>query len=181
MEIDPSAVVRKRAALVTLGGTDYRIEARSAAEWLMPILEGDWSTIVPGMVDAPDGGDLEDLFDHLTDGTIGHEECQSAARDALTAVAGIKWWAAVKLIHAAARDPGAFGELRLSGIDIETAPLGAVIAALYRIYTRDRAEKDVTKFDNALMETPAGVSAEERYDEQAATDAFEDLFASRRR
>lgn len=180
MDIDPAAVVKARSVVVTLGGGDYRINARPAVGWLIPILESDWADVVPGMLDEALGtATLDDVFDQLSDGTLTTGECQKAAQDALSAVAGVHWWSAARLIHVAARDPSAIGELRLSGIDLDTAPLGAVIAALYRIYTRDRDAKDVRKFDAELAKPPPGVSAAQRYDEQAAAQAFEDLYAAR--
>lgn len=180
MDIDPVAVVRPRPVVVTVGGKDYRIDARPAAGWMVPILEKDWADIVPGMLDAALTGTLDDLYDALADGEVESAQCARAAQDALTITAGVPWWSAVKLIHAASADPGAIGELRLSGIDLTTAPLGAVVAALYRIYTRDREKKDVTKFDAELARTPVGVSAvDSRYDEQAAANAFESMFARR--
>lgn len=181
MDIDPGSVVRCRPVLVTLGGHDYRVPARGAGDWLMAILEKGWADIVPGMLDAAlDGKSLDQLYDEMTDGVVTAAECQAAAKEALDAVAGVRWWAAVKLIHAAARDPAAFGELRLSGVDLAAAPLGAVIAGLYRIYTRDQEPKQVAKFDAELMKLPPGVSAAELYDEQAAAASFEQMFTARR-
>ena len=177
MDIDPAAVVRRRPVVVTLAGTDYRIPALSATEWLMHILERSWADVVPGLLEQADH--LDDLYDLLNDGTVTTAECVAAAKDALSSAAGVDWWVAARLVHAAAADPGAFGELRLAGTDLDTAPLGAVIAALYRIYTRDRERKDVDKFEAELTRTPPGMSAAERYDEQAAGQAFEDFFAAR--
>lgn len=180
MEIDPAAVVKPRSVVVTLGGGDYRITARPAGEWLLPILEKGWADIVPGMLDAPDGTrSLDDLYDDLTDGTVTTAECEKAAQEAVSAVSGVTWWVAVKLIHAAAQDPAAIGELRLSGVDLAAAPLGAVVAGLYRIYTRDKDAKEISKFDGELMRTPPGVSAAERFDEEAAAQSFEQMYAQR--
>jgi hypothetical protein len=177
MQIDPAAVVRCRPVVVALGGVDYRIPALPAVDWLMKILERSWSDVVPGMLEQTDT--LDDLYDQLNDGTVTSAECEAAAKDAVSSVAGVDWWVAARLVHSAAQDPAAFGELRLAGTDLDTAPLGAVIAALYRIYTRDREAKDVRKFEAELTRTPPGVSAAERYDEQAAGQAFEDMFAER--
>lgn len=176
MEIDPAAVIRCRSVHVSVGGVDYRIAARGAGDWMMAILDQGWADIVPGMLDA--GPVLDRLYDDLTDGTVSTSDCEKAAQEALSAIAGVPFWVAVKLIHAASRDPAAIGELRLSGVDLGTAPLGAVVAGLYRIYTRDREQKDITKFDAELMRMPPGMMAE-RYDEQAASDAFEQAYRQR--
>lgn len=180
MKIDPAAVVKCRPVLVDLGGTDYRIGPRPAGDWLVPILEKGWAAIVPGMLDAlPAGRTLDDLYDDLTAGAITTTECEKAAQDAVSAVSGLKWWAAVKLIHAGASDPGVIGELRLSGVDLSAAPLGAVVAGLYRIYTRDQDPKDAAKLDAELMRPPAGVSAADRFDEAEAAEMFERAFSAR--
>lgn len=181
MKIDPAAVVRCRPVLVELGGVDYRIGPHPAGEWLQPILEKGWAAIVPGMLDdaVPADRTLDDLYDELTDGTITTADCEKAAQDAVSAVSGMKWWAAVRLIHAGASEPGVIGELQLSGVDLTTAPLGAVVAGLYRIYTRDQDPKDVAKLDAELTRTPPGVSAAERFDEAEAAEAFERMFSGR--
>jgi hypothetical protein len=178
VEIDPEAVIRCRPVIVTLGGADYRIAARPAVQWLRALLAMGWPDVVPGMLDDA-AGDLEALYDRLNDGEVTASECEAAAKDAVTATAGLPWWVAVRLVHISAADPAAIGELQLSGINLETAPLGAVAAALYRIYTRDREAKDVAKFDAALMNDPPGVSAAERFDEDRAAAAFEQMFAAR--
>lgn len=162
--------------LVELGGHEYRIPPTPAAQWMLTILEGGWADIVPGMCE----GDLDELHDAIASGAVPTDECESSAQDALTAAAGVDWWVAVKLIHSAAADPAAFGELRTSGLDVESAPLGAALVSLYRIYTRDKDRKDVAKVDLELEKLPPGVSAvEARYDPAAAAAAFEKQFAAR--
>lgn len=176
MEVAGSALIVPRAVRVILGGEQYRIPARPAADWMTVLLDKDLADIVPGMLE----GDLDALWDRVFDGDVTTEECEQAAKEALSAVAGTPWWVAVKLVHSAAADPGVIGELRSSGADITTLPLGAVLAALYRIYTRDREPKDVAKVDAEIAKLPPGVSAvTARYNPAAAAAAFEERFAER--
>lgn len=176
MDVAGGALIVPRPVVVELGGGEYRIPALPATEWMLALLEKDWADIVPGMCE----GDLEELHDAIAYGDVSVEECQRAAQDAVTAAAGLDWWAAVKIIHSGAVDPAAMGELRTSGLNMAEAPLAAVVVALYRIYTRDKDPKDVAKLDAELMKLPPGVSAvEARYDPDAAAAAFESRFAAR--
>lgn len=175
MEVAASALIIPRAVRVVLGGEQYRIPALPAADWMIVMLDRVWSDIVPGMLE----GDSDALFDRILFGEVTSAECEEAAKQALSAVAGTPWWVAVKLVHAAAAQPAVMGELRSSGADVTTLPLGAVLAALYRIYTRDREPKEVAKVDAELDKLPPGVSAVARYNETAAADSFERQYAAR--
>ncbi len=178
MQVAGGALIIPRAVLVDLGGREYRIPALPAAPWMLVLLEKGWADIVPGMCE----GDLDHLYDALVDGDITTTECEQAAKDAVSAVAGCDWWVAVKLLHSAVADPATMGELRMSGVDPTVAPLGAALVALYRIYTRDKERKDIAKVDAELDKLPAGMSAiETRYDPDVAADAFEQQFAARNR
>lgn len=176
MEVDGAALIVPRSVLVDLGGREYRIPARPASDWMLTLLEGGWSDVVPGMCE----GELDDLHDQIALGIISTDECEDAAKDAVTAAAGVDWWVAVRLVYSATADPAAFGELRSSGLDVASAPLGAALVSLYRIYTRDKDQKDVAKVDYELAKLPPGVSAvETRYKPDAAAAAFEAQFAAR--
>jgi len=172
MQFDPVAAMQLWAVEVELAGRWYRIAPRPAAEWITTIMQDGWLEIVPGWCDESD-----DLDEAMCDGTVGVDECVRAAQDALAENAGTLWWAAVRLIHMAAGD--GLGELWLSGMDPRTVPLGAVIHATYRLYTREMNKSQRAQLDMRLEQTPPGVSAEERYDEQRAADMFEQMAARR--
>lgn len=175
MRIDAVAALRMWAVQVDLGGQSYRIAPRPAVEWMTAVLEGQWLDIVPGWLEV----DADYIDDGLQDGTITYVECVAAARDALAQMAGTMWWAAARLICSAARDPDTAGELWLAGVDPGRVPLGAVIAATYRLYTREASAADRARLDMDLERTPPGVSAEERYDPAAAAAGFAALAAAR--
>jgi hypothetical protein len=176
VDVDGAACIVPRSVAVELGGREFRIPAAPAAPWMLTLLEGGWADIVPGML-VGDG--LDALHDDIADGVVTTEQCEQAARDVVSTVAGCPWWSAAKLLHSAAADPAAMGELRMSGADPEVVPLGAALVALYRIYTRDKEKKDIAKLDAELDKLPPGVSAAERYDPAVAADAFERMMAAR--
>lgn len=178
MEVSGGALIVPRKAYVEVGGREYVIPARPAQDWMLLLLEDDWADIVPGLCE----GDLAALDEDLVVGRVTTADCEHAAKDVVTAVAGCNWWTAVRLIHSAAADPAAFGELRAGGLDLSVAPLGAALVTLYRIYTKDHDRKDVAKIDAELARPPEGVSAvESRYNADAAAAAFEAQFARRNR
>lgn len=175
MKVAGGALIVPRPVYVALAGREYRIPPLPAARWMLVLLEQGWADIVPGLCE----GDLDELYEDLDYERVSALECERAAQDAVTATAGVEWWTATKLLHSAASDPAAFGELRSSGLDVETAPLGAVLVALYRIYTRDKERGDVAKVDMELAKPPPTVTARSRYNPDAAAAAFESAFASR--
>ena len=176
MEVSGAALIRQRAVLVDLGGQTYRIAARPAGDWMLALLDGGLADVVPGMLE----GDLDALYEALDSGEVSSAECEAAAQDAVSAAAGCPWWVAYRLIASAASDAAAMGELRLSGADPGVIPLGAALVSLYRIYTRDRDRKETAKFEMDLLKLPPGVSAvDARYDEAAAAQQFDLMFAAR--
>jgi hypothetical protein len=176
VEIAAGALIVPRRVRVNLAGHTYFIPALPAARWMVVLLEKGWEAVVPGMLE----GDLDALWNLIMESDDGLAECEKASQDAITAAAGCPWWSAVRLLHSAAADAGVMGELRSTGADLNVLPLGAVLATLYRIYTRDKEPKDVAKVDHELDRLPPGVSAvEARYDPAAAADSFERQFAAR--
>lgn len=154
---------------VTIGGRIYRIPALPAVDW-MTVLSGQhtWLDIVPGLLD--DAGD--ELDDDLEDGAVTHEHLVTAAKDAVEVASGVRWWTAVRLVHAAGH---VGGDLALAGIDLTAVPFGAALQAVYRIYTRHASEAQMARVDNELTRLPEGVSAREAFDEERAADAFEQM------
>lgn len=169
---DPVAALDVWAIEVQLGDDWYRIPPMPAAAWIAAILDESWLDIVPGWCENSDT-----LDDGLDDGTITAVDCVKAARDAVAEAAGTLWWTAIRLVHLAAGD--AMGELLLAGIDLHTVSLGAVVQAVYRLHTRETSKAQRAKLDGQLDQTPAGVSAEQRYNPQQAANAFEQMAARR--
>jgi hypothetical protein len=172
MRFDPEAGLRCWPVHVDVAGRTWTIPARPAADWMAAVLTG-WLDVVPGL--TADAYPLDDLLD---DGTVGYDDCVSAARDALEAAAGCRWWTAQRLIHAACDWATVGGELLLSGVNPGSAPLGAVLAAAYRAATRHADTTQRARLDLELDKPPAGVPVADWFDEAEAADAFMALAAA---
>lgn len=172
MRFDPEAGLRCWPVDVDVGGRTWTIPALPAADWMAAALTG-WLDIVPGLVDQPAA--LDDVLD---DGTVSYDDCVAAARDALEAAAGCRWWVALRLVHTVCDWATVGGELLLRGVDPGTAPLGAVLAAAYRAATRNADDPQRARIDLALDRPPEGVPVDEWFDEDAAADAFMALAAA---
>jgi hypothetical protein len=171
MQIDPAAALALWAVDVDLVDRVYTIPALPASEWVLAILAGSWADIVPGLI-----ADRDDLDDLILDGEVTSADCEAAARDALAAASGLKWWTAVRLARAAA-ETWIGSELALRGLDPSRMPLGAYLAATYRAAAREMEDSKRAQLDMELDRPPKGVSAAERFDETAAADAFMELAA----
>lgn len=166
MHLDPLAGLKCWSVDVDIGDRTYSVPAQPAAVWLLPILNGSWTDIVPGLLDDP--GDLADL---ILDGTVTYEQVRDAARDALAAAAGMKWWIAAQLAHAVAGSWVA-AELALHGVDPDRVSLGAWLAAAHRTATREMDKADRARFEFDLERPPEGVAPEEWFDEDEAAAGF---------
>lgn len=172
VDIDPVAVLRCWPVDVEVGGQTYTIPAMPAREWLVPILEGTWLDIVPGML----GGDAkaEELRDRLVGGTVPYEECKTAAKEALAVAAGTRrFWTARELARAAMVS-WVVGDLIVNGVDLDQVSLAAFLAAAYRTATVNMKQSDRDKFDMDLDRPPRGVPVEEWFDEEEASQGFLD-------
>lgn len=166
MRFDAEAGLRCWPVVVDLADRTWTVPALPAADWMAAVLAG-WLDVIPGL--ATDSAALDDLLD---DGAIGYTDCVTAARDALEAAAGCRWWTALRLVHAVCDWDGIGGELLLRGINPGVAPLGQVLAAAYRVATRHADPAQRARIDLELDKPPAGVPAAVWFDEDAAAEAF---------
>lgn len=163
MDFDPDA--RRLAGIdVELGGVWHTIPARPAGDWIRA-LRNNWTGMLLELIDTPV------LDDALFDGNITTGELTAAARDALTAAAGVRWSVATRLIGFG-QGPEAGGELILRGVDAEQVSLGTYVLACYSIATRHQDTKRRAEIDMELQLPPAGVDAEDWYDEDEAATGF---------
>lgn len=171
MNIDPTASLKRWAVTVDLGGRRWRIPPHGAGVWLQA-LRGSYSQVVPGLLEL-DSDDQDELLDMLMDGRLRIDECREAARDAIGAVSGMKWWAATRLASYLMQEWGTLGGALLTrGIDLETQPLGAVLTISYRLLLENcKGEPERQKLDIELMKVPPGVAIEQMIDQRAATAA----------
>lgn len=167
MDIDPVAVLQCWAVEVDVGEHVYTIPALPASAWLLPILEGGWIDIVPGLL-----VDADQLRDDLVDGLVPYEECRTAAQAALAMAAGTRrWWAATSLAKATMAS-WVGGDLVLHGVDLDRVPLAAYLAAAYRAATANMDKVARGRFDMDLNRPPPGIAPEEWFDEEEAEQGF---------
>lgn len=178
MNIDPVASLRRWAVAVELAGREFRIPPLGADVWLMAV-QGAYVRIVPGMFEL-DGDAQDDLLDLMLAGRLSVAECQGAARDAIAAAAGMKWWAAVRLSSYALQEWGTIGgALLIRGVDPQAVSFGAFLTATYRFILENcQGEPERQKLDIELLKVPPGVSVEEMIDRRAASAAFMALAAA---
>lgn|GEM_PF-2171894 len=164
------------AVEVDLGGRTYTIPPLPAGRWFLAILDDEQPMpIVPGLL-GPD--DEEAILEGLLDGLFTVEELIRVHREALAAASGWKWWEADRLIRSAAaewRHVG--GELTVHGVDLDAAPLGAALNAIYALAVRNMTKEQRFTFDGQLSTPPAGVSGAEWFDEDFYAQAFEEMLA----
>jgi len=165
---DQAAMLRSWSIEVELGGGEYTIPALPAADWLLALADGAWGDIVPGLLAQDDATDLDDM---LSEGTLEEDEIRAAARDALTAAAGIPWWIARTLARFAAQN-WVGPELLIRGVDPGRTCLGGYLAAVYHIATRNLDAMKRGQFDMELQRPPADLPPEEWFDEDAAADSW---------
>jgi len=162
---------------VDVAGVGCVIPAVPAVRWIVALSGQDWTQVVPRMLD-PDG-DGELVVDGLQDGTISYAACVEAAKAAVGAVSGLRWWTAVKLLVSGLEHPVVAGRLALHGVDAGRVGFGGWLAAVYGVLVDGADRNELTKIDRLLEQAPAGMSPAERYDPVEAAAAFERM-ASRR-
>jgi len=169
------AALRVWPVTVDLGGVAYRIAPYPAIRWIIPIVDDDWFAIVPGMLDPTDW----DVDDALDSGTISHDDCVRAARDAVGVAAGVPWWSAVRLVRSVVESPDVAGELLMRGIDAQVVSLGAFVQSTYRVFTRDADKKQRAKIDRDIESIPPGLTLAERWEPEAEASGFEAMMLQR--
>lgn len=157
---------------VMLAGQSFRIGARPARAWLLLIAEENWLAIVPAMID---GDEILDLIDV---GRLDRAELVAAARDAVEAVSGMRWWSACRLAKALVGGIELVGAMVLAGVDPDRISIGGYLAAAYRILIEHRDDKQRSALDAELMAAPQLPPDEDsdQYDPETAGEQFERFF-----
>jgi len=169
------AALRIWPVTVDLGGATHRIAPYPAIRWIVPIIDDDWFSIIPGMLDPTD----QTVDDALDNGTITYEDCVRAARDAVGVAAGVPWWSTVRLVRSVMSTPDVMGELLICGIDAQTMSLGAFVQAAYRVFTRDADKKQRAKIDQSIETAPPELTLADRWEPEAEASGFEAMMRQR--
>lgn len=166
MQIDPEATLRCWPIDVDVGGHTYTIPPLPARDWLVAT-RGSWpdvwAGIIPGML--PD--DADDLEEAIAAGRVDHDECVAAARLALEAASGTRWWTAVKLAQAVTGSWVA-AELTMRGVDTSAVPFAAYLNAAWRVATRHSKEVAAAQLEAELDAPPQGLAPAEWFGDDSA-------------
>lgn len=160
---------------VDLAGRTWVIPAAPAADWFEAVLSNGAAPVIPGMLSVEDE---EEMLDLLIAGKIPEAGLQRANRDALATASGWNWWEAERLIVSIAHDWKVVGGVLLTnGIRLTAEPLGAVLAATYRLATADMSKEERFRFESQLTAPPVGY-AEEWFERPEFAERFRALLAS---
>lgn len=147
----------------------FRIPPLPASEWIIATLQVGHLAYLPGLL--PEEERIT-LMDALDEGTLTMADLVTANQDALEEISGWRWWSASKLVGALAHQFETLGGLLiLAGIDMATAPLGAVLAALYARVWEESNKEDRAKWAQEVAMPPQSMLDHENWDEDAATAA----------
>ena len=153
---------------VNAGPVQATIAALPAYRWIVAIRDRhNLLGVVPGLVD--DDG----FLDQVAVGAVTAGQCQAAARHAVGAASGKRWWVAERLVVLSTEVPWVAGALVLAGVDAARVSLGAWCAATWQAIVDGRDPKDVKKIEFELCTVPDGVPVEDLYDSRVAAAAFD--------
>lgn len=171
MRFDAEASMRCWGVVLNIGGRDYAIPPLPAGPWLTAITTPSYRAVVPGLIR---GLSTDDLIDALVARRVTVADLDQAARDAIAEISGMKWWSATRLAAWLVGNWHTLGSAVLSrGLDMQTAPLGAVLVVTYRVILENcKDEQERQKVDIELDMVPRGVAVEEMFDQRAAAAAF---------
>jgi hypothetical protein len=157
---------------VELGGRNYTIPARSAADWFIVILtEGTWLPIIPGMLEDPD--ERLAVLDDLAFGTVTLDDLVDRQQLILEEMSGMRWWVADKLIRGASANWRPIGaELTKRGVDLDKVSLAAALDVIYAFCCSTMTREELTQFKLELERPPAGMDPDQMYEAEAMTNTL---------
>lgn len=170
VSVDPSASLGIRDVYVEIGGVEYHMDGRSAADWIEQLISSDLSAVVPGWLDDRDEDRILDL---MGQGKISFKEIEEAGRDVISNAAGRPWWWALKLMAFAVSDVHHWsrinGRLILAGVDSTAISLSAWVDAVYFQHIEKFEDPDERLKFQAEMDMPPSV---EYLNEEEEAEAF---------
>jgi hypothetical protein len=165
---DPTASLAIKDIYVTIGGEEYRMPGRPAADWLKMMLSGDYGLVMPAWLVEEDA---VKVLARLADDEFPIKEVDDAVYDVISVAAGRPWWWAMQLVMYASSDVHHWsrinGRLVLAGVRADRISLAAWVDAVYAIHIeRMEAGEEYDKFRAAIDTPPTADLLDE--DEEAA-------------
>lgn len=169
--VDPVASFRITPIQVVLGGREFLLGARPAADWLECIFDGTAYQIIPGWIE--DARDRHWINEQALDGIITEDEIDEVTKEAISVAAGRPYWWAFNLLATTGRDALSWssihGSLALHGIHADEVSLGFWLDALYAsLLEKMHEQNEKTSLDTHLETPPAGTA----FDEESEGAAF---------
>jgi hypothetical protein len=168
--VDPLASLDFDDVYVTIGGQEYRVPGRPAADWLRTILADEYNLILPAWLEKEESALL---MSRLMDDEFTVKELDDAVFDVITVAAGRPWWWALQLIMYASSDVHHWsrinGRLVLAGLRLDRISFAAWVDAVYVVFTeRIEPGEEYDKF-KAQIDTPP---TPDLLDEEEEAEAF---------
>jgi len=167
-KFDPRAPLVNWDIEIELAGRLWTLPAASAADWLVPIVLDQPELVIPDMF-AEDTAPIEDA---LYEGTLRWAEIDAAYREAITTVAGCRWWEAQRLLAMAVDWDGIGGELLLRGFRLSERSVAETCVVVWRLLTRGQEEKELNKIRHEIEKPPPGMDPDEVIDDAANMAAW---------
>lgn len=165
----PGAFLRPKPVEVDIGDLYTAvIPALPADRWIVALTVGGLLGVVPGLVTDTD----RVIDDALAIGGVTVAELTAAAKTAVEAACGMRWWAAWRLVVVSETRLVA-GRIALAGVDPGAVSIGRWCAAVFAVLADGQDEKGLRKMERAVDSAPPGTSAAERYDPELAAAAFD--------
>lgn len=156
------ALISRSLVRVTIGGRDFLLPYRCAAEWIQATQR---STALVARLATPE--QREELLDLVMDHPDGARDMTLEGKRILGEATGRPGYQAQKLI-AASLGTETLGRLVLAGVDPWQRTIGEWCAALYALYVKGADTKERNKLDFSLALPPPG--AEDEWDDGANSD-----------
>lgn len=153
---DPAVLIRPQPCALRAGTVPVTVRAAFADEWIVLLSSPGFTTgVVPGMLGREDA---EQVVLALARGEITSQDLEHAAKEAVTAAAGVAWWKAAKLVGWATGGAGEWwGRLVLRGVDPERLTFAAWCAAVFALVCEGLDAQGREKLLFTFDMPPAGV------------------------
>lgn len=151
------AVLTRAPVRVRVGGEEFELPYRPAAEWAAALERLDF--LVTSLAD-------DDVRDRIVGLRLAHVRVRDELRDEALRIleeqGGRKWWEVGRLLSTSV-DTEVLGHLVLAGVDPWKRSVGEWCAAVYALCLKNQDEKGRMKFEFQLSLPPPGY--EEQWDD----------------
>lgn len=167
---DPLASLGIEDIYVTIGGEEYRMPGRPAADWLRMMLSGEYGLIMPAWL-AED--DFSAVLSRLMNDEFPVKELDDSVLDVISVAAGRPWWWAMQLIMYVSSDLHHWsrinGRLVLAGVKVDKISLAAWVDAVYALHIENMDTNEAYDKFRTDIDTPP---TPDLLDEEAEAEAF---------